>query len=91
MCVFEGKHLSYFIKDLTHNSTKDLKNVARVFPFIVGVKHLTLHVIWAWIGLEILQKMFDPRFRLIESNFRSIKPCGNRILISCNYSIPKLH
>ena len=26
--------------------------MARVFPFILGVKHLTLHVYWAWATFE---------------------------------------
>ena len=30
--------------------------MARVFPFILEAKHKTLHVIWAWVELEILQK-----------------------------------
>ena len=35
---------------------KDFQNVARVFPFILRVKHKTLYVKWAWAELEILQK-----------------------------------
>ena len=30
--------------------------MARVFLFILEAKHKTLHVIWAWVELEILQK-----------------------------------
>ena len=26
--------------------------MARVFPFILGVKHLTLHIYWAWATFE---------------------------------------
>ena len=35
---------------------KDLKNVIRVFPSILGVKHKTLYIKRAWAELEILQK-----------------------------------
>ena len=35
--------------------------MARVFPFIVKAKHKTLHVIWAWAKLEILQKKHSAR------------------------------
>ena len=50
--------------------------MARVFPFILEAKHKTLHVIWAWAKLEILQKKKNlHEVRSIESNFRSIKPC----------------
>ena len=35
---------------------KDFLNVARAFPFILGVKHKTLHVKQDWVELEILQK-----------------------------------
>ena len=41
--------------------SKEFLNVARVFPFILKVKHLTLHVIWAWAELEILQKIKSAR------------------------------
>ena len=37
----------------TQHKTTTLKNVARVFPFILKAKHKTLHVIWAWAELEI--------------------------------------
>ena len=35
--------------------------MARVFPFILEAKHKTLHVIWAWAKLEILQKKKSAR------------------------------
>ena len=43
-------------KKFNTQPSKDIKNVARVFPFILGVKHKTLHVKQAWAELEILQK-----------------------------------
>ena len=30
--------------------------MVRVFPFILEAIHRTLHIIWAWAELEILQK-----------------------------------
>ena len=57
MCVYEGKHLLNLTEDSTHNSLKDFLNVARVFPFILGEKQKTLHVIRAWVELKILQKI----------------------------------
>ena len=35
--------------------------MVRVFPFIVEAKHKTLHIIWAWVKLEILQKKQSAR------------------------------
>ena len=43
-------------KRLIHTVYQQPKNVARVFPFIFKAKHKTLHVIWPWVELEILQK-----------------------------------
>ena len=64
--------------DLTKDShtqhKEQHKNVARVFPFIVKIKHKTLHVKRAWTELEILQKKKNLHdFRSVESNFRSIE------------------
>ena len=64
MYVFEGKHLSNFTERFSTQLKKDFKNIARVFPFILGVKHLILHVIWARYGLRILQKIADPQFSI---------------------------
>ena len=64
MYVFEGKHLSNFTERFSTQLKKDFKNIARVFSFILGVKHLILHIIWAWDGLRILQKIVDPRFSI---------------------------
>ena len=55
--------------------SKDSQNIARVFPFILKVKQLTLHVIWTWAKLEILKKIKFHEFRSIESNFQSIETC----------------
>ena len=43
-------------KRFTHTAYQQPKNMARVFPFILEAKHKTLHIIWAWVELEILQK-----------------------------------
>ena len=57
--------------------------MARVFPFILKVKHKTLHVIWAWVELEnsikkqstrasidrALQKENNNFLQLLDSNF----------------------
>ena len=61
MCVYESKHLLDLTEDSTHNSSKDFLNVARVFPFILGVKHKILHIIRAWAELEFMQKIKSTR------------------------------
>ena len=63
---------------------KDYQNVARVSPFILGVKHKTLHVIQAWAGLIILQKITNSR----GSIDRALQILNGN---SCNYSILILH
>ena len=52
----------------------------------------------SWFGLQtdklwpfyVCRFLLICNFQSIESNFRSIKPCRNWIVISCNYSIPNL-
>ncbi|KAM3748524.1 hypothetical protein ACB098_05G115800 [Castanea mollissima] len=35
-----------------------------VFPFIIEVKHLILHIIWAWATFELSAEFADPRFSI---------------------------
>ena len=58
---------------------KDFQKVPRVFPFILRVKHKTLHVKLGlgWVG-KFCRKINLHEVRLIKSNFRSIEPCRFR-------------
>ena len=82
--------------DLTKDShtqhIEHLKNVARVFPFILKTKHKTLYVTRAWAELEILQKKkticttFDRSSLILDRSSQT--EMHNEF---CSSSIPTLH
>ena len=77
--------------DLTHSISTPSKMWLGFFLLYLrqNIKPYTsygLGLSWKFCRKNILHEV-----RSIESNFRSIEPCRNWIVISCNYSISALH
>ena len=47
-CVVRRYKTSKISQEVTHNASKGLRNVARVFLLYVEELDLTLNVLWAW-------------------------------------------
>ena len=56
LSMYKGKHLQISQEIHTHNISTTSKMWPEFFPFILKAKHKTLHVVYAWAELEILQK-----------------------------------
>ena len=61
LCMCMKVNTSRFHRRFNTQLSKDSQNIARVFPFILKVKHLTLDVIRALAELEILWKIKSAR------------------------------